>query len=689
MTTLKLHTPDFTAANIAKLAELFPQCVTESTDSNGEPKRAIDFDLLRQELSGSVVEGAQERYQLNWVGKREALLTANAPIAKTLRPNRADSVNFDTTENLYIEGDNLDALKLLQETYLNQVKMIYIDPPYNTGNDFIYEDDFAEDTDSYLIRSNQTDADGNRLVANTEANGRFHSDWLSMMYSRLRLARNLLRDDGVIFISIDDNEQANLKRLCDEVFGEENFINIVSVNMKNVAGASGGGEDKRLKKNCEFILNYAKNYTFMSVFKNTFEYTEIYEAVQSYKKEGKSWHYSSILLEAGEKIYVGSVADGDGNEIKIYKRPNAIVKSVKQVMNDEEISEKDVYYHYGARIFEAKDAQSSIRTRVIDAKKLYLINEDILSIEYIPKTGRNKGVLYEQFYKGDKCRLFAWLSDISETIDDVLYKKEKQGTYWDFTSHINNLTKEGDVVFPNGKKPTALIRRISEMATSENDIILDFFSGSATTAHAVMQLNAEDGGQRKFIMVQIPEPCAEKSEAYKAGFATIAEIGKERIRRAGQKIKTEHADKLHIGKLDIGFRVLKIDSSNMHDVYYTPDQTRQTTLLGLVDNVRADRTDEDLLFQVLLDWGVDLTLPIRQETLAGQTVFIVTNKGVNEIAACFDRQGGITEDFIRQLAAFKPSRAVFCDAGFASDSVKINVNQLFKLLSPPTKLKTM
>jgi adenine-specific DNA-methyltransferase len=326
---------------------------------------------------------------------------------------------------------------------------------------------------------------------------------------------------------------------------------------------------------------------------------------------------------------------------------------------------------------------------VIDAKKLYLINEDILSIEYIPKTGRNKGVLYEQFYKGDKCRLFAWLSDISETIDDVLYKKEKQGTYWDFTSHINNLTKEGDVVFPNGKKPTALIRRISEMATSENDIILDFFSGSATTAHAVMQLNAEDGGQRKFIMVQIPEPCAEKSEAYKAGFATIAEIGKERIRRAGQKIKTEHADKLHIGKLDIGFRVLKIDSSNMHDVYYTPDQTRQTTLLGLVDNVRADRTDEDLLFQVLLDWGVDLTLPIRQETLAGQTVFIVTNKGVNEIAACFDRQGGITEDFIRQLAAFKPSRAVFCDAGFASDSVKINVNQLFKLLSPPTKLKTM
>ena len=396
------------------------------------------------------------KLELTWVGKYDEQIIE----PRILVEDPTKSYGDPNSENMLIHGDNLIALQALQQQFAGRIKCIYIDPPYNTGNAFEYYDDSVE-----------------------------HSIWLSLMKRRLMLLRSLLSEDGSIWIQIDDEEQAYLKILCDEVFGRNNYINTISVNMKNIAGASGGGEDKRLKKNCEFILVYSKNYEHLLPFKGAYDYTEMYSVVEQYKNQGKNWHYTSVLTLPGDKEYVGSTVDGDGNEIKIYRRIGCVVKSVRQVMLDEGISEKEVYYKYGVAIFEAKDAQSSIRSRVIEAKKRLNISDDIISIEYIPKTGKNRGTLYEQFYKGDSCRLFAWLKDISEVIDGVLYKKDKQGTYWDFTSSINNLTKEGNVVFPNGKKPEALISRIFDMATEPGDIVLDSFLGSGTTAAVAHKLN--------------------------------------------------------------------------------------------------------------------------------------------------------------------------------------------------------
>lgn len=677
-----MHTPDLTQDHINRIRELFPNCVTESRDENGKLKLAVDFDQLKQELSDSIVEGLQERYHLNWPGKREALLTANAPIAKTLRPCREESVDFDTTKNLFIEGDNLEALKLLQETYLGKVKMIYIDPPYNTGSDFIYEDDFADGTNEFFLKSNQKDEKGNRLVANTESNGRFHSDWLSMMYSRLRLAKNLLEDDGVIFISIDDSEQDNLKKICNEIFGEENFINTVSVNIKNIAGASGGGEDKKLKKNIEYIHIYTKNYAVFPSFENAYDYIPIADLVQKYRDEEKSWKYTSILKYEGDKNYIGSTVDGEGNEIKIFSRKNPIIKSVNQIMKEDGLDEAEVYRRYAKRTFQTAMPQSSIRPRVMQKVHEIGTNEELYSIEYTPRSGRNKGNVYEQFYKGDSFRLFAWLGDVAEELDGVLYKKELQGTFWDFVGETKNLAKEGDVSFPNGKKPIALLNRLLRLMGDRNAVVLDFFAGSASTAHAVLQANSDDGGERKFIMIQIPEECDDKSESYKEGYRTIAEIGKERIRRAGKKIVE---GKCHENwNKDIGFRVLKINTSNMAEVYYTPDGVKQNDLLAAVDNIRPDRSPEDLLFQVLLDWGVDLTLPIVKKTVQGKTVFFVDG---NALVACFDM--GITEELVKELAVAKPLRLVFRDNGFVSDAVKINAEQIFKQISPGTDMKSI
>lgn len=409
-----------------------------------------------------------QRLELTWIGK------GNEPEVepRILLHDASKDYGDPNTENMLIHGDNLLALKALEQQFAGQVKCIYIDPPYNTGEAFEHYDDNLE-----------------------------HSIWLGLMRARLMLLRNLLSEDGTIWIQIDDEEQAYLKVLCDEIFGRGNFINMVSVNMKNAAGASGGGEDKRLKKNCEFIISYAKNYELVQPFKGAFDYTEMYEYVVSYREQGKNWHYTSVLYNPGGKEYVGSTVDGDGNEIKIYRRPGAVVMSVRQVMAKEGITEKEVYYKYGTSIFEAKDAQSSIRTRVIGAKKELGLDDDIVSIEYVPKTGKNKGTLYEQFYKGDKCRLFAWLRDISEVIDGVLYKKDLQGTYWDFTSNINNLSKEGGVVFPKGKKPEALVGRIVEMATEPGDLVLDSFLGSGTTAATATKL------QRTWIGIELGDHC--------------------------------------------------------------------------------------------------------------------------------------------------------------------------------------
>ncbi|MDI9335405.1 MAG: site-specific DNA-methyltransferase [Gammaproteobacteria bacterium] len=621
----KMHSPNLTHDHIARIRACFPNCVTEAQGKDGHVKLAVDFDLLRQELSESIVEGPQERYQLNWPGKRQALLTANAPIAKTLRPCREESVDFDTTQNLFIEGDNLDALKLLQETYLGKVKMIYIDPPYNTGNDFIYEDDFAEDMQSYQLRSHQKDEQGKRLQVNTESNGRFHSDWLSMMYSRLKLARNLLREDGVIFISIDDHEQANLKRLCDEVFGEENFLANIVWQKKYAA------------------TNDAKG------FSNLHDHILVFQKSNSFERR---------LLprtEEQNKPYKNDNGDGKG----LWRSDNLLVKSFSQ-------------------------------------SGVYPIINPNTRVGYLPPEGSSWRASKETMQKWLEENRIYFGKDGTGAPQLKRYLNEVQDgrvptTWWTFedAGHNDAANKELSNLFKSKTpfdtpKPSSLIRQMLRISTKTNDTILDFFSGSATTAHAVMQLNAEDGGNRKFIMVQIPEPCDEKSEAFKAGFKTIAQIGQERIRRAGQKIKTEYANKESIAKLDIGFRVLKIDTSNMADIYYRPDQTQQPDLINLVNNIKPDRTAEDLLFQVLLDWGVDLALPIAQETIQGKEVFLVDG---NALAACFDAQGGVDGPFVKELAKRQPLRAVFRDAGFKNDATKINVEQIFKLLSPATEVK--
>jgi len=644
MEKLKMHSPNLAESNIAKLAELFPNCVTESMDEDGKLKKMVDFDLLRQELSETVVEGPQERYHLNWPGKREALLIANAPVAKTLRPCREESVDFDTTQNLFIEGDNLDALKLLQETYLGKVKMIYIDPPYNTGKDFIYENDFAESTEEYLKKSNQKDEEGNRLVANTDSNGRFHSDWLSMMYPRLKLARNLLRDDGVIFISIDDNEVYNLQKLCNEIFGTGNFIGLFIINSSPSAIDYG-----HIAKAHDYALFYAKNLAVTTTHhlpeKNkVFKYVDDIGPFNLYP------------------LYNGNVAFNPNTRPNLYypfylNLNNKITKDFYEIGLEEREGWIKVY-----PVVSRKDGIQRV-WRWGKTKAYQNLNKEIVG--YQTEDGEYR-IVQKTRHTGKVIRSLQIDKDVSS----------RKGT-----GEVERIFNLKLFSFP---KPIDLIKRFATISTEKKDIILDFFSGSASTAHAVIQLNAEDGGNRTFIMVQFPEKCDEKSEAYKAGYKTIAEIGKERIRRAGKKIREENTITPH--KLDIGFRVLKTDSSNMADVYYTPDAVRQDQLSLLTDNIKADRNAEDLLFQVLLDWGVDLSLPIAKETIAGREVFFVDD---NALAACFVKNGEITEDFVKELTKREPLRVVFRDAGFKDDSVKINVEQIFKLMSPHTDIKTI
>jgi len=633
MEKLKMHSPNFAEKNIARIAALFPGCVTETVDENGSPKKSIDFDLLRQELSTHIVEGPQERYRLDWPGKREALLTANAPIAKTLRPCREESVDFDTTENLFIEGDNLDALKLMQETYLGKVKMIYIDPPYNTGKDFIYKDDFKQSTDEYLRDSEQIDQEGNRLVANTDSNGRFHSDWLSMMHPRLKLARNLLKDDGVIFISIDDGEVDNVRKLCDEVFGRDNFIDTIIWKKRY----GGGAKEKYLISLHEYVLMYTKSKQHLE---NIYVPLTEDSIKRYYKLKDSNSHirgsYRTHPLEATKSMgerqnLVFNIPAPDGTMVAPKRQWLWGKDRVEKALKNNELE-----------FIKSKKGEWSVHT------KQYLKDEN-------GKIRQGKAF---------------------SIIDDV------------YTQHGTNeiINLFGHAHYFSFPKPSKFIQKLLQIGLngSDNNIILDFFAGSATTAHAVMQLNAEDGGKRKFIMVQLPEPCDEKSEAFKAGYKTIAEISKERIRRAGKKIKEENATTA--ADLDIGFRVLKVDSSNMADIYYTPDKIRQGTLFGLADNIKHDRNPEDLLFQVLLDWGVDLTLPITKEIIADREIFFVDD---NALATCFVKDGEITEAFCKELAKRQPLRVVFRDSGFKDDSVKINVEQIFKLMSPHTEVKTI
>jgi len=647
MEKLKMHSPNLTEDNIARIRDLFPGCVTEARGEDGSVRLAVDFDQLRQELSVSLVEGPQERYHLNWPGKREALLTANAPIAKTLRPCREESVDFDTTKNLFIEGDNLDALKLLQETYLGKVKLIYIDPPYNTGKDFIYKDDFAEDSEEYLVRSNQKDEYGNRLIANAESNGRMHSDWLTMMYSRLRLARNLLNDDGVIFISINHKEVANIRKITDEVFGEDNMLCLF-------AWRTDGNFDNQAKfKYChEYIIAYAKQESAfphpLVVDPNTPADSKIFrpEIRNTIVKNGPKNPPSQVTLPVGfpSGFEVGNLS--------------ARTDSWPHLLDD--IRVVDHKLSHEARVYSGWSSKELLEEFIDKNCKPVLDAKGQETVFEITPTGAIEAVKV----RGEPSHVISLLTGFGgpqKATADLL---------------------ELGVPFDDYPKPVGLVKYFASMIRDTDFIAVDFFAGSATTAHATIQLNAEDGGNRRFIMVQLPELCAETSEAFKAGYKTIAEVSKERIRRAGRRIAADLAN----GALDTGFRVLKIDASNMADVYYAPDALDKANLDLFVDNIKPDRTAEDLLFQVMLDWGVDLALSIEKKAIQGKDVFFVDG---NALAASFDAHGGIDEAFVKELATHKPLRVVFRDAGFKDSAVKINVEQIFKLLSPSTEVKSI
>ncbi|WP_318663405.1 site-specific DNA-methyltransferase [Treponema sp.] len=681
MNHLKMHSLNKIDENVSKIAALFPNCVTEAKAEDGSITKKIDFDMLRQELSRSIVEGREERYQFTWPDKKQAILTANAPINKTLRPCREESVDFDNTENLYIEGDNLEVLKLLQETYLGRIKMIYIDPPYNTGNDFVYEDDFAQDAADYIANSGQTDEEGNRLVANTESNGRFHTDWLNMMYPRLKLARDLLSEDGVIFISIGQDEIENMIKLCDEVFSHDNKCGIISRLMK-----SGGAKGTFFSPNIEYIVVYAKNISLAKSFREPISeeiIKKLYTSIETQgERKGQKYRpfglYQSSLEARLNQRYFIQCPDG------------TLVIPPGKTLPNEKID--------GAGI--KPDANDGCwrwsRERYIEERKKG-------NIEF----KESKGVLIDSEGKPAKWNIYTkiWLDDRQEegmTPVDLITK-------WENRQSKKELT-ELKIPF-DFAKPTDLIKYLITISQENDAIILDFFSGSATTAHAVMQLNAEDGGNRKFIMVQLPELCDEKSEAYKAGYKNICEIGKERIRRAGQQIlkqvqndkEKSHTDSSLLTqtlfsneeeksldfsnpcdnkKLDIGFRVLKCDTSNMEDVYYSPDHFDKQDLFK--NNIKNDRTAEDLLFQVMLDLGIMLSSKIETKQIDGKTVYYVEG---NYLVACFDED--VTEETITKIAKETPYYFVMKDSSMANDSVATNFEQIFTTYSPETIRKVL
>lgn len=614
---------DLADANIEKLAELFPSVITETVEVVGDQrvvKRGINFDLLRQELSDHIVEGPQERYRVDWPGKRAAAFAANAPIAKTLRPVREESVNFDTTKNLFIEGDNLDALKLLQESYLGKVKVIYIDPPYNTGKDFVYADDFAEDTATYLGRSGQTDLNGSRLVANPESNGRFHSNWLNMMYPRLKLSRNLLAEDGVIFISIDDTEAANLRRLCDEIFGESNFVADAIWRSKD----NSNNDAKRFSLDHNHTLIYARS-------------TQWFPAPIS--DNNKRGHFKNPDNDPRGPYF-------DGNPLNSPNYRENLIYSLTSPQGIEIPAPKNGW-RWSREAMDAKIASGEIRF-----------------------TPDGKGI-----------RRRTYLADMEGLPPSSLWiDLERTGHNRQAKYELMKLMPEDVFDTP---KPVKLLKHIIQLGSVDSDaIVLDFFAGSSTTAHAVMQLNAEDGGRRRFIMVQLDEKSDPKSNAAKAGFNTIAEISRERIRRAGAKVVEEAG--LAADHLDVGFRSLKVDTTNMSDVLRTPDETEQQALAGLEDSVKPDRSGEDLLFQVLVDWGLELTMPISVEELEGYEVFLVDD---DALIASFDTE--IRPELVRAIAERGPLRAVFRDSGFASDDARINAEQIFREISPSTDVKAI
>ena len=659
MDKLRMQTANKADENFRKLAAMFPNAVTETINENGEVVRAIDKDVLMREIACTVVDGNEERYQFTWPDKKKSVLLANAPINKTLRPVREDetvptgadsegkpycssgSVNFDTTENLYIEGDNLEVLKLLQETYLGKIKMIYIDPPYNTGNDFVYEDDFSKSTTEYIASSGYLDEDGNRLVENLESNGRYHTDWLNMIYSRLRLAKDLLATNGVIFVSLDDNESANLKKICDEVFGAVNFIGQITV-VGNPRGRDYGGVARMhdylfvYKKSPEAVINLiedSENSFKMFDSLGGFELRELRNRNIKFNKENRpNLYYPFYINPATEDehgLHEISLEPKDG-WIELYPLESQGVNTV---------------WRWGKQK-----------------------SQENLNVNIKAKPMRNGSYMIVEKYREGRmmARSVWWDKDTNTEKGTLLVKELMEGKVFDYPKTVEMLMKT------------------IEMGTDSDEgaYVLDFFSGSGTTAHAVMQLNAKDGGNRKFIMVQLPERTDEKSEAYKAGYKNICEIGKERIRRAGRKIKEDSP--LTTQDLDIGFRVLKCDTSNMKEVYYNPAEYEASLFPRLEDNIKEDRTPEDLLFQVMLDLGVLLSSKIEETTIAGKKVFNVED---NYLIACFD--SNVTEETIKAIAKQKPYYFVMRDSSMANDSVATNFDQIFATYSPDTVRKVL
>jgi len=637
MNKLKMKTKNIAQENIEKIGKLFPNVITEIKDEKGNITSAIDFEQLKQELSDVIVEGIKERYQITWPGKKEALILANAPTNKTLRPVEEDSLNWETTQNLFIEGDNLEVLKLLQESYLNKIKFIYIDPPYNTGKDFIYRDNFTLDKTKYAKKSGQVDQEGNRLFQITEYHGRYHSDWLTMIYPRLKLARNLLSEDGVILISIDDNEVHNLRRICDEIFGERNFV----ANFIWRKSKGSGNDSKYLMVETEYILLYAKNIENLQ-FKN--QVIDVDNGNYKYKDEyyEERGGYNLEKLDRGSKGYVESLDFG----IKAPDGTLVFPNNRKEKYND------------GWRWMWSKSkVEWGIKNGYIVVKKGRDNQWNVYCKNYAKVDNEGNPIVRTKLYRNH--------IGFEERILNIQANHEMKGLF-------------GNAYF-SYPKPTTLLKYLINMFYLENEIILDFFAGSATTAHAVMQLNAEDGGKRKYIMVQLPEPCDENSEAYKAGFKTIAEIAKERIRRAGKKIKEETG-----ADIDYGFRVYKVDSSNMKDVYYTPDKLTQNLLDELESNIKEDRTSLDLLTQVMLEAGLELSLPIETKEICGKEVHFVAG---NSLAACFDEN--VDEELIKEIAKTKPLKAVFRDSSFSSCPDRINLEEIFKGISPDTDIKVL
>jgi len=641
MEKLKMQSPNLVDGNVEKIAKLFPNCITEARGENGEVTKKVDFDLLHQELSAVLVEGKDERYRIDWAGKRQAILTANSPIAKTLRPARDESVNFDATENLYIEGDNLDVLKLLHNTYLGKVKMIYIDPPYNTGNDFVYNDDFAEDAAEYLLQSNQKDEQGIRLEANQETSGRFHSKWLSLMYMRLKLAKDMLTEDGAIFISIDDHELDNLKRICSEIFGKDNYLGLIA----RATGTTTGQDANILGNSLDYCLCYTKSQNFQL---GGIEMSE--DDIKRFNMSDEKGLYSILQLRK------------TGTNDRREDRPNMHY----------EITAPD-----GSKALPVGPTGYESCWRVGKSTYQELVKDDMIVWKEMDRE-----------YAGGK----AWIPYVKYYLEGRTKKPSNLWTDLDGNKkgsiELKDLMGEKNI-FSN-PKPTQFIMKLAQLiADTKDGIILDFFSGSASTADAIMQLNARDGGTRKFIMVQLDEKTDPASEAYKAGYKLIPQIGRERIRRAGKKLA--NANKMTAPNLDIGFRTLKLADSNMRDVFYNPKAYDQGMLTGLDKSIKDDRTAEDVLFQIMLDKGVLLSSKIEKRTTTNgkQTYYIVgdTGFGIIDLVCVLDKE--VNTEAVKEIAKLGSECVVFLDSGIKDGATRTNIQQIFDTYSPKTKVEVL